>query len=727
MIDQITVAKILDAAEIVDVVSDFVSLKRAGANLKGLCPFHDDTTPSFMVSPSKNYCKCFACGEGGSPVGFIMKHENLTYPDALRYLARKYGIPIQEKAMTEGDRQARDDRESMYIVNEWARDWFRHQLMETPDGRAIGMVYFHGRGFRDDILQKFQVGFSPDNRAVSLSQEALKAGYQEKYLTNVIDEVNPQMSIGTGLSLKRDDGTLRDRFRGRVMWPIFTMSGRVAGFGGRVLDAATKGVNVKYMNSPESIIYSKRKELFGLYQAKESIRKKDLCYLVEGYTDVMGMHQSGVENVVASSGTALTKEQVRLIHRLTNNIVAIFDGDDAGIHASERSINMFLADGMNVKLLLLPDNDDPDSFARKHTAEDFQNYLRDNQVDFIQYKILHLMQAAKNDVTKMAELVHNVAETIAVIPDEITRTLYVKQAATLLSMQEPLIVSAVMEARRRQAEERQKEQTRAFVRQQNAVAANAAQQPSATNGAQPRPTTSGAEEDEPTPEPPLAQPVAQTQPRPSHPSRNVMQPEYHLAQIMVRYGEQSVVNILSDEYLQAFGEERLEREKALERAQWQPGMPQVDAETVPLRVLEYLYLCMLDRDMEWHDARFAYIMREGLEHVLDEDFTATHYFSCHPDYSISSLAVELGVDPEILSRYHEEEDVASNLVEIIPKLLACILTEETKEELAKIQHQLKHLSPESSAEERRRLLQKYQEVRTKLQAYAQQGGGNVMV
>lgn len=729
MIDQITVAKILDAAEIVDVVSDFVSLKRAGANLKGLCPFHDDTTPSFMVSPSKNYCKCFACGEGGSPVGFIMKHENLTYPDALRYLARKYGIPIQEKAMTEDDRQARDDRESMYIVNEWARDWFRRQMMETQDGRAIGLAYFHGRGFRDDILQKFQVGFSPDSRTASLSQDALKAGYQEKYLTNVIDEANPQLSVGTGLSLKRDDGTLRDRFRGRVMWPIFTLSGRVAGFGGRVLDAATKGVNVKYMNSPESIIYSKRKELFGLYQAKEAIRKKDLCYLVEGYTDVMGMHQSGVENVVASSGTALTKEQVRLIHRLTNNIVAIFDGDEAGIHASERSINMFLADGMNVKLLLLPDNDDPDSFARKHTAEEFQNYLKDNQVDFIQYKILHLMQAARNDVTKMSELVHNVADTIAVIPDEITRTLYIKQAATLLSMQEPLIVNAVVEARRRQAEERQKEQTRAFVRQQNAAAAQQTSAAADVAPSQPSQPVAETADDGPTPEPPLAQPAVQAPLRPQQPAKSpsVMQPEYHLAQIMVRYGERSVVNVFRDEYLQAFGEERLERERALERAQWQPGMPQVDEETVPLRVMEYIHLCMLDHELEWHDARFAYIMREGLEHVLDEGFTATHYFSCHPDYSISSLAVELGVDPEILSRYHEEEDVASNLVEIIPKLLACILTEETKEELAKIQHQLKHLSPESSAEERRRLLQKYQEVRTKLQAYAQQGGGNVMV
>ena len=324
MIDRATIDKIMDAASIVDVVSDFVTLKRAGANLKGLCPFHDDRTPSFMVSPAKNYCKCFACGKGGNPVGFIMEHEQLTYPDALRYLARKYGIPIKEKEVSAEEIQARDDRESMFILNEWARDWFRHELLETEDGRAVGLAYFRGRGFRDDILNRFQVGFSPNDVKHTLADDALKQGYQEKYLVNIIDEREPKNSIGTGLCLKNADGKLRDRFRGRVIWPIFTMSGRVAGFGGRVLDAATKGVNVKYLNSPESVVYSKRKELFGLFQAKEAIRRNDLCYLVEGYTDVMAMHQMGVENVVASSGTALTTDQIRLIHRMTSNITVIF-------------------------------------------------------------------------------------------------------------------------------------------------------------------------------------------------------------------------------------------------------------------------------------------------------------------------------------------------------------------------------------------------------------------
>lgn len=443
MIDRITVDKILDAANIVDVVSDFVTLKRAGANLKGLCPFHDDRTPSFMVSPARNYCKCFACGEGGSPVGFIMKHEQLSYPDALRYLAKKYGIKIEEKELTQEEIQSKGDRDSMFILNEWARDWFKNQLWETQDGKAIGLAYFRNRGFRDDILEKFQVGFCPNSKEHTLSAAALEAGYQERYLVNNQNEMEPRLSVGTGLSLKRDDGTLRDRFWGRVMWPIFTASGRVAGFGGRVLDAATKGVNVKYMNSPESIIYSKRKELFGLYQARQAIRKQDLCYLVEGYTDVMAMHQQGIENVVASSGTALTPEQIHLIHRITDNITVIFDGDEAGIHASERGIDMLLAEGMNVKLLLLPDGDDPDSFARKHTATEYQQYLQDNQVDFITYKATHAINAQKGEPDAEERLIHNVAESIAVIPDEIKRTIYIRHAAQQLQMPERLITAAV--------------------------------------------------------------------------------------------------------------------------------------------------------------------------------------------------------------------------------------------------------------------------------------------
>ena len=450
MIDRITVDKILDAANIVDVVSDFVTLKRAGSNLKGLCPFHDDRTPSFMVSPARNYCKCFACGEGGSPVGFIMKHEQLSYPDALRYLAKKYGIKIEEKELTQEEIQSRGDRESMFILNEWARDWFKKQLWETQDGKAIGLAYFRNRGFRDDILEKFQVGYCPNSKKVSLSEDALKEGYQERYLVNNQNEMEPRLSVGTGLSLKREDGSLRDRFFGRVMWPIFTASGRVAGFGGRVLDAATKGVAIKYQNSPESIIYSKRKELFGLFQARQAIRKADLCYLVEGYTDVMAMHQQGIENVVSSSGTALTAEQIHLIHRITNNITVIFDGDSAGIKASERGIDMLLSQGMNVKLLLLPDGEDPDSFAQKHNATEYQQYLQENQVDFITFKASHALDGKKDEPDAEERLIHNVAESIAIIPDEIKRTIYIRHAAKQLNMPERLIAAAVNAQRRKE-------------------------------------------------------------------------------------------------------------------------------------------------------------------------------------------------------------------------------------------------------------------------------------
>ena len=358
-------------------------------------------------------------------------------------LAKKYGIKIEEKELTPEEIQSRGDRESMFILNDWAREWFKNQLWDTPDGKAIGLAYFRNRGFRDDILEKFQVGYCPNSKKISLSEEAIKAGYQERYLVNNQNEMAPRLNVGTGLSFKRDDGKLRDRFFGRVMWPIFTISGRVAGFGGRVLDAATKGVAIKYQNSPESIIYSKRKELFGLFQAKQAIRKADLCYLVEGYTDVMAMHQQGIENVVSSSGTALTTDQIRLIHRITSNITVIFDGDSAGIKASERGIDMLLAEGMNVKLLLLPDGDDPDSFAQKHNATEYQQYLQDNQVDFITFKATHALGDKKDEPDAEERLIHNVAESIAVIPDEIKRTIYIRHAAKQLNMPERLITAAV--------------------------------------------------------------------------------------------------------------------------------------------------------------------------------------------------------------------------------------------------------------------------------------------
>ena len=680
MIDRLTIDKILDAANIVDVVSDFVTLKRSGANLIGLCPFHDDRTPSFVVSPAKNICKCFACGEGGYPAQFIMKHEQVDFFGALRYLAKKYGIEIKERELSPEEKQSQTDRESMLILNDWAKEGFQNHLNNTPDGRAIGLAYFHNRGFRDDIIARFQLGFCPDDREHSLGADALKAGYQERYLTNTVNQKEPRLSIGTGLCLKNEDGRLRDRFRGRVIWPIFTMSGRVAGFGGRVLDAATKGVNVKYLNSPESIIYSKRKELFGLYQAKEAIRKRDLCYLVEGYTDVMAMHQHGVENVVASSGTALTTDQIRLIHRMTNNITVIYDGDEAGIHASERGIDMLLAEGMNVKLLLLPDGDDPDSFARKHTATEYQQYLAEHQTDFIQYKTAHLMQAAKDDPTRLGQLVHSIAGSIAAIPDEITRVLYTRQASQKLLMEERLIANAVSEQRRLMADERRKEAEREARR-------DAYQQSLAGTGTPSAPTTATTPVTQESAAPaatagataqaapqeygyvPYAgsQPAAQTPPAnmavpqmPSPTSTAEGNRERELMRLLLAKGE-TIICETEDEN----------------------GNPK------GLTAIEYTYLRLQDDGIELSSSLYERILQEAMQHVHDEDFCAERFFAHHPDPLISGMAFELSVDKEPLSKIHANAREEQRTDDTVMTLVSSIILDNVQRELKRMLEQVK--------------------------------------
>ena len=668
MIDRVTIDKIMDAANIVDVVSDFVTLKRAGANLKGLCPFHDDRTPSFMVSPAKNYCKCFACGKGGNPVGFIMEHEQLSYPDALRYLARKYGIPIEEKEATPEEIQSRTDRESMFIVNEWARDWFQHQLHDTQDGRAIGLSYFHGRGFRDDIIQRFQLGFCPNTKTSQLAEDALKAGYQEKYLTNTIDEKEPRNSIGTGLCLKNDAGQLRDRFRGRVIWPIFTVSGRVAGFGGRVLDAATKGVNVKYLNSPESIVYSKRKELFGLYQAREAIRKQDLCYLVEGYTDVMAMHQQGVENVVASSGTALTNDQIRLIHRMTNNITVIFDGDEAGIHASERGIDMLLAEGMNVKLLLLPDGDDPDSFARKHSATEYQEYLASHQVDFINYKTHSLMNEANGDHEKLNSLINNIVESIAFIPDSISRDLYIHQASQTLQAKEDLIGEAVKRQIAKVHDEQRKERER---KEKIGV---------------------------PQAEGPV--PRTEREEQPEQPVQNFFGPgieiyERPVAQMLVRYGEQQMCMV-------------------------------EEGREIPLTVMEFIFYSLQEDDVKFRNPFYAQILEEGMQHVHDEGFQAEHYFINHPEQALSSLAFDLSIDKEQLSRYHGDTD-AECLADVVPSLIASMKLHLARTRMNQLIEQTKKPEVMKDRQALHQLMQQYFEVKKKAEELARQASDRVVI
>ncbi len=423
-IDNATVQRILDAADIVEVVSDFVSLKRRGANYVGLCPFHNDRSPSFYVSKAKGMCKCFSCGEGGSPVSFVMKLEQLTFTEALRYLAKKYNIEIEERDMTDEERQAEGDRENMIALNDFALRYFEKNLRETADGRDIGLSYFRYRGIGDAMIEKFHLGYALESRD-ALYEAAVERGYSERYL------------FSTGLCSKTDDGRIFDRFRGRVIYPVFTLSGKVVAFGGRTLSKEKK--IAKYVNSPESEIYLKRKELYGLFQAKQAIAKAQKCILVEGYMDVISMHQAGVCNVVASSGTALTVEQVRLIKRFTTNVTLIYDSDAAGIKASLRGIELLLQDGMDIKVLLLPEGDDPDSFAQKHSSTEVEGYIRDNETDFISFMARILMGEAADDPARRAKVITRVVKTIALIPDEITRNVYVQECSRLLFMDEDVL------------------------------------------------------------------------------------------------------------------------------------------------------------------------------------------------------------------------------------------------------------------------------------------------
>lgn len=628
MIDRATVERIMDAAQIVDVVSDFVTLRRAGVNYKGLCPFHDDRTPSFVVSPAKGLCKCFACGKGGNAVHFIMEHEQLSYPDALRYLARKYHIEIQERELTDQEKLAQSERESMFVVNEWARDYFEQQLYDTVDGRAIGMAYFRSRGFRDDIIKRFQLGFSPMQKD-ALAREALGKGFREEYL------------VKTGLCIKQEHGGLKDRFWGRVIFPIHTVSGKVVGFGGRVLDQATKGVNMKYQNSPESSIYSKKKELYGLFQAKQAIVKNDLCFLVEGYTDVISMHQMGVEHVVSSSGTALTQQQIQMIHRFTENITVLYDGDAAGIKASERGIDMLLAEGMNVKVLLLPDGDDPDSFARNRTAAEYQAYLKEHQVDFIKFKTDLLLQEAQGDPIKLSRLVHSIVCSIAVVPDEIMRTLYTRETAAMLGMEEKVLVSAInkqmsvyrTEQKKHRQNEERREQTAPVV--SNSAASD---EPASAAGAPVEPAE-GAMPQNPKPDTPVeTQPEAKAEEQTAEESTQFLsyiqkgqnghnmafyQKELLLVQVLIRYGEH-IVCYVEDE----------------------------QGQEVPFTVVEFIYYALQEDKLNFQVALHQRILDEALEHFREPDFSAQRYFLNHPDQAVSTLAFQLTSDKYQLSKYH---------------------------------------------------------------------------
>ena len=655
MIDQGTIDRIMDAAQIVDVVSDFVTLRKRGVNFVGLCPFHDDKTPSFYVSPAKGLCKCFACGKGGNVVHFIMEHEQMSYPEALKFLAKKYHIEIKERELSEEEKSAQSERESLFIVNQFARDYFQYILKNHVDGRSIGMAYFRNRGFRDDIIEKFQLGYCTDSHD-AFAQEAVQKGYKKEFL------------IKTGLCYETDDHRLRDRFWGRVIFPVHTLSGKVVAFGGRVLASATKGVKVKYVNSPESEIYHKSNELYGIYFAKHAIVKHDRCFLVEGYTDVISMHQSGIENVVASSGTALTSGQIRMIHRFTNNMTVLYDGDEAGIKASIRGIDMLLEEGMNIKVCLLPDGDDPDSFARKHNSTEFQAFIAEHETDFIQFKAHLLLKEAGKDPIKRAELIGSLVQSISVIPEAIVRDVYIKECAQLLHVEDKLLVSEVAKRREKQAEKKaeQAERNRRLTERTHTAA-----QPNGQSTEQPNTGTvnpvlpEGMPEGEtPLPSPAPADTYNSFIPQEGKEGQEFYKLEQLILQAVVRYGEK-VMCMVND----AQGNE------------------------VPMTVIEYIMNDLQTDGLAFHNPLHRQILAEAAAHMNDEGFVAERYFLNHPNPDISKLSVNLINVRYQLSKYHSKlQKIVTDeerLYELVPLLMInfkyAIVTEELKHMLTALQ------------------------------------------
>lgn len=664
MIDQPTIDRILDAAQIVDVVSEFVTLRRRGVNYVGLCPFHNEKTPSFSVSPAKGLCKCFSCGKGGNAVHFIMEHEQMSYYEALKFLAKKYNIEIKERELTNEEKHVQSQRESLFIVNNYARDYFQNILMNHADGRAIGLGYFRSRGFRDDIIQKFQLGFALNERD-AFAQEALRKGYQSDYL------------VKTGLCYETEEGHLRDRFWGRVIFPVHTLSGKVVAFGGRVLSTENKKL-AKYVNSPESEIYHKSSELYGIYFAKQAIVKQDRCFLVEGYTDVISMHQSGVENVVASSGTSLTGGQIRLIHRFTDNITVLYDGDMAGIKASIRGIDMLLEEGMNIKVCLLPDGDDPDSYARKHNATEFQAFIAANEVDFIRFKTSLLLEEAGKDPIKRAGLIADIVHSISVIPEAIVRSVYLRECSQLLHVEEQLLtletgklIEALKEKMARPvypptgASELGSEGTSPVV-------------PSTEDGYESYiPQQMGLEQE-------------------------FYRIEQLIMQMILRYGELSV-DVGEDET----GQER------------------------EISVIECIWSSLEQDGLAFHNPLHRRILSEAMKHIEDEGFKAERYFLSHPDPQISRLAVDLISERYQLSKYHSKAQKLTTDEERIDELVStllinfknAILEEELKQIMIQLQDPVTLQDPSLC----QRLLLKYKQKKTVQSAMAKHLGDRVIL
>jgi DNA primase len=660
MIDRATIDKILDATNIVDVVGEFVSLRKAGVNYKGLCPFHDDTTPSFMVSPAKNICHCFACGEGGNAVNFLMKHEQITYPEALRWLAKKYNIEIEEKELTPEEQQQQSERESMFIVNEWAMQYFQDILKNDPDGIAIGKQYFRSRGIRDDIIEKFNLGYALPQRD-ALAKAALKAGYQEEFL------------VKTGLCVERkdqegrrkEDSPLADRYSGRVIFPWLNVSGKVVAFGGRLLDSRTKGVQQKYVNSPDSEIYHKERELYGLFQAKKAIVKEDRVFMVEGYTDVIAMHQSGIENVVANSGTALSEFQIRILRRFTQNITLLYDGDEAGIHAAMRGTDMLLAAGMNIKVLLLPDGDDPDSFAKKHSATELKEYIEDNQTDFITFKTRITIENV-TDPVKRSEAIGGIVKSISVIPDQILRSTYLSELSQKIGIKETTLLNSMNNMIRKDIEDKEKERARA----NGETAASVAEEP---QRAVPNEFIGLHTVDEQT--------------------REV---ERLLAQVIVRHGEKVIFEDIETE----------------------------DGDKISLTVAQYINYDLSQDNLKFHDELYNQILAEAVEHCGDPDFKAEAYFMQHPDVQISQLATKLAIDRHQLGKGFQLKEREGGLRQHVLHLVLDLRMDIIDKRLKDIQTEIRQVG--GDMERAKALMEEFKDMQELRNALAKQLGNDVV-
>ncbi len=650
MIDQLTIEKILDAANIVDVVSEFVTLRRRGVNYVGLCPFHNEKTPSFYVSPSKGICKCFSCGKGGNVIHFLMEHEQMSYWDAAKWLARKYGVPYNERELTESEKAIQNERESMFITNQFALDFFKDTLLNTDKGRAIGLAYFRKRGFRDDILEKFHLGYCPDEPD-ALARAALAKGYTRENL------------IKTGLCYEREnDGQLRDRFHGRVIFPVHSIAGKVVAFGGRIMSSEAKVA--KYVNSPESIIYSKSRELYGLWQAKQAIVRKDRCFLVEGYADVISMFQSGVENVVASSGTSLTPGQIRLIHRFTNNITVLYDGDKAGIKASLRGIDMLLAEGMNVKVLLLPDGEDPDSFAQGRGATAFQQYIETHQVDFIRFKVNLLMEDAADDPYSRSELIKSITQSISVIQDPIVRSVYITECSQIMKIDERLLINDVNRRQREQAQ-----------------AAPPAQRPAQSadeNGQNPEPTAAESDNSE-TPSDPAPEPEISAEDKLRQDIRALkregfgpmMEKERLLSQLIVRYGGKLMCTFQDEE-----GQEQ------------------------DMTVGQFIVGSLQNDGLEFRHPVYKRFVELMAEHAEEKDFNTEKFFMSHPETFVSLTAASLMEERYQLSSIFKDNkpvEDGQRLMQLTRHIMADYQMEVLRLEIKKTEKEIQEASADTLA------------------------------